>query len=49
MDYQSYLQDAERDARELRARYLRDLTVRSALSLDLAIRRLACRVLLACR
>ncbi len=39
------LQEAERAARELRAQYARDLVVRAAVAVDLAIRRLACRVL----
>jgi len=48
MDYRQLLQ-LESDARQLRSEFSRDLLVRAAVSLDLAIRRAAWRAVSAVR
>jgi len=45
MDRLTGLQNYEREARRLRAEYAKDLAVRAVVALDLAVRRVAYRVL----
>ncbi len=45
MDRLTEIRHYEREARRLRAEYAKDLTVRAVIALDLAIRRLAHRIL----